>query len=259
MRRRLASLGRGFTVRQSGAARHRRHRARRPPRPSRRGSSQLITQPARLLFYDWEANVLTPNGKTVASQLLTQDQHRAGDEPGRGRRARHARRGRDAPLSGGQVGRQAASGAGGQDRSRARARRTTSSARRAARRARRRPSSTGRRRQCRVSTACSRARTGESSADRCTAAQLPTGVTKAQGQRPRRSPRARSSLQAEPTPSASRQIAPNSPAAQFFVLQRQRRADGHRHHPPAAGHRPVRPARRHVRVQRRSAGRRSSE
>ena len=30
---------------------------------------------ARLEFYDWEANALTPNGKTVASQLLTQDQN----------------------------------------------------------------------------------------------------------------------------------------------------------------------------------------
>ena len=28
---------------------------------------------ARLEFYDWEANALTPNGKTVASQLLAQD------------------------------------------------------------------------------------------------------------------------------------------------------------------------------------------
>ena len=28
---------------------------------------------AGLYFYDWEANALTPNGKTVASQLLAQD------------------------------------------------------------------------------------------------------------------------------------------------------------------------------------------
>lgn len=28
---------------------------------------------ARLEFYDWERNALTPNGKTVASQLQTQD------------------------------------------------------------------------------------------------------------------------------------------------------------------------------------------
>jgi SecD/SecF fusion protein len=32
-----------------------------------------VGQTAQLFFYDWEANVLTPNGKTVASQLLTQD------------------------------------------------------------------------------------------------------------------------------------------------------------------------------------------
>jgi SecD/SecF fusion protein len=33
-----------------------------------------VGQTAQLFFYDWEANVLTPNGKTVASQLITQDQ-----------------------------------------------------------------------------------------------------------------------------------------------------------------------------------------
>jgi hypothetical protein len=32
-----------------------------------------LAAPGRLTFYDWEANVLTPNGKTVASQLQTQD------------------------------------------------------------------------------------------------------------------------------------------------------------------------------------------
>jgi SecD/SecF fusion protein len=32
-----------------------------------------VGQTAELFFYDWEANALTPNGKTVASQLLTQD------------------------------------------------------------------------------------------------------------------------------------------------------------------------------------------
>ena len=30
---------------------------------------------AQLYFFDWEANVLTPNGKTAASQLLAQDQN----------------------------------------------------------------------------------------------------------------------------------------------------------------------------------------
>ncbi|MHB1569387.1 MAG: protein translocase subunit SecD [Solirubrobacteraceae bacterium] len=32
-----------------------------------------VGKTAQLYFYDWEANALTPNGKTVASQLLTQD------------------------------------------------------------------------------------------------------------------------------------------------------------------------------------------
>jgi SecD/SecF fusion protein len=32
-----------------------------------------LTIPGRLEFYDWEANALTPNGKTVASQLQAQD------------------------------------------------------------------------------------------------------------------------------------------------------------------------------------------
>jgi SecD/SecF fusion protein len=34
---------------------------------------QLVTQRAELLFYDWEANALTPNGYTVASQLAAQN------------------------------------------------------------------------------------------------------------------------------------------------------------------------------------------
>ncbi len=43
---------------------------------ARRGDRARIVAlaaPARLEFYDWEANALTPNGKTVASQLRTQD------------------------------------------------------------------------------------------------------------------------------------------------------------------------------------------
>jgi SecD/SecF fusion protein len=36
-------------------------------------AEKLVGSTARLYFYDWEANVLTPNGKTVASQLQTQD------------------------------------------------------------------------------------------------------------------------------------------------------------------------------------------
>jgi SecD/SecF fusion protein len=38
-----------------------------------RGRIVALAVPARLEFYDWEANVLTPNGKTVASQLQRQD------------------------------------------------------------------------------------------------------------------------------------------------------------------------------------------
>ncbi len=36
-------------------------------------AEKLVGSTARLFFYDWEANVLMPNGKTVASQLQTQD------------------------------------------------------------------------------------------------------------------------------------------------------------------------------------------
>jgi SecD/SecF fusion protein len=36
-------------------------------------AEKLVGTTARLAFYDWEANALTPNGKTVASQLQVQD------------------------------------------------------------------------------------------------------------------------------------------------------------------------------------------
>ena len=36
-------------------------------------AERKLATTARLEFYDWEANALTPNGKTVASQLQTQD------------------------------------------------------------------------------------------------------------------------------------------------------------------------------------------
>jgi hypothetical protein len=72
MRRRLETLGRGFTVTQSGASgivvTVPKARAAEQPRIVR-----LITQSGRLYFYDWEANVLTPNGKPAAQGLLTQD------------------------------------------------------------------------------------------------------------------------------------------------------------------------------------------
>ncbi|MGH2877520.1 MAG: hypothetical protein ACRDLV_14815, partial [Solirubrobacteraceae bacterium] len=34
---------------------------------------ELLTQTDQLYFFDWEANVLTPNGQTVASQLLSRN------------------------------------------------------------------------------------------------------------------------------------------------------------------------------------------
>jgi SecD/SecF fusion protein len=72
IRRRLGSLGRGYAVAQSGA------RQIVVTLPSGHAAQRerivrLITQPAQLRFYDWEADVLTPNGKTVASQLARQD------------------------------------------------------------------------------------------------------------------------------------------------------------------------------------------
>src|SRR5947209_16345749 len=38
-----------------------------------RRAEREVGQTAQLYFYDWEANALTPNGKTVESQLITQD------------------------------------------------------------------------------------------------------------------------------------------------------------------------------------------
>ncbi len=71
MRRRLGSLGRGFEVRQAGSneivVTGPKARAAERARIVR-----LITRPAQLRFYDWEANVLTADGKTAASGLLSQ-------------------------------------------------------------------------------------------------------------------------------------------------------------------------------------------
>jgi SecD/SecF fusion protein len=72
LRRRLRSVWHGFTVSQSGAA----GIVVTLPKAAvaqRRRIEDLITQPGQLRFYDWEATVLTPNGRTVASQLLAQD------------------------------------------------------------------------------------------------------------------------------------------------------------------------------------------
>jgi SecD/SecF fusion protein len=57
--------------------------------PSERAQVLALTRPGRLLFYDWEADALTSNGKTVASQLnaqspdaLTISQGASGAAPG---------------------------------------------------------------------------------------------------------------------------------------------------------------------------------
>jgi SecD/SecF fusion protein len=72
MRSRLRTLGRGFTVTRSGA----RDIVVTGPRTraaERARIERVAGQTAELFFYDWEANALTPNGKTVASQLPAQD------------------------------------------------------------------------------------------------------------------------------------------------------------------------------------------
>jgi SecD/SecF fusion protein len=73
IRHRLLSLGHRFTVSQAGAASIV-VTGPKVPAAVRARVVRLAGQSAQLLFYDWEANVLTPNGKTVASQLLAQDQ-----------------------------------------------------------------------------------------------------------------------------------------------------------------------------------------
>ena len=72
MRARLRTLGRGFTVTQSGAG----EIVVTGPKAGAAERARIVRlagQSAQLLVYDWEKNVLTPNGKTVASQLITQD------------------------------------------------------------------------------------------------------------------------------------------------------------------------------------------
>ena len=76
MRQRLRTLGvaRGFAVTRSGD----RDIVVTAPRVSAAGRGRLVRevgQTAQLFFYDWEANVLTPNGTTVASQLRAQDRN----------------------------------------------------------------------------------------------------------------------------------------------------------------------------------------
>jgi SecD/SecF fusion protein len=74
MRHRLRTLGvsAGFTVTRSGNS-DIVVTGPRVPAAGRARIVRVVGQTAELFFYDWEANVLTPNGRTVASQLLSQD------------------------------------------------------------------------------------------------------------------------------------------------------------------------------------------
>ena len=56
-------------------------------------AEKLVGSTARLYFYDWEANALTPNGKTVASQLQAQDPNAVAISQGSAGRAAPARPG----------------------------------------------------------------------------------------------------------------------------------------------------------------------
>ena len=58
---------------------------------------------AQLAFYDWEQNALTPNGKTVASQLQSQDPDAANISQGARRSAGQPRRRQHGPLPSGQL------------------------------------------------------------------------------------------------------------------------------------------------------------
>ena len=76
-------------------------------------AEQEVGTTSKLYFYDWEANVLTPNGKTAASQLLGPGSDGAGAQSGR-RRGRAGHRGREQHVAvcRGQARRQAAAGGG---------------------------------------------------------------------------------------------------------------------------------------------------
>ncbi len=74
VRERLRSVLHSFSVTAPGANRLVITAGRVAP-ANRARIVRLVSEPAELYFYDWEANALTPNGKTVASQLQTQDQN----------------------------------------------------------------------------------------------------------------------------------------------------------------------------------------
>jgi SecD/SecF fusion protein len=68
LRARLAVLAPGVTVARLGE-----DVTLRGVTPATRSTVQALTRPGQLAFYDWEADALTPDGKTVAGQLPRQD------------------------------------------------------------------------------------------------------------------------------------------------------------------------------------------
>jgi SecD/SecF fusion protein len=71
MRARVTALGlRGASVQTLGANQI---AVKLPDVKGQRLAESLVGTTVQLEFYDWEANVLTPNGKTVASQLKARD------------------------------------------------------------------------------------------------------------------------------------------------------------------------------------------
>lgn len=68
VRKRLDALTPGFTVQVAGADRVV-ITGRNVGAPEKARITALASETAQLSFYDWEADVLTPSGKTVASQL----------------------------------------------------------------------------------------------------------------------------------------------------------------------------------------------
>ena len=72
IQQRLDALTPGFTVKAAGADRVV-VAGRRVGAAEQARITALASQTARLNFYDWEADVLTPNGKPVATQLAAHD------------------------------------------------------------------------------------------------------------------------------------------------------------------------------------------
>jgi SecDF, P1 head subdomain len=73
VRERLSSVPGGARVAVAGTGRIRVTFGRDVSSGARAHAVTLLTQPAQLGFYDWEADVLTPGGQTVASRLRAQD------------------------------------------------------------------------------------------------------------------------------------------------------------------------------------------